>query len=356
MNFDDVSTFFQRVAKGQLFREDDSFAEYLTKTKRYGSEADVIKNFDHLVEDVRGWMRAKKYHLTEELMNFMLEKKAGKFRNDGVTPSALHELTQAVWFISCIEDGVRAEMPQSVLGLIFVHDVGEDFGVRPEELRAHLKGKGFGKLVVIDDLLEDFDAISKRYGDDGPPRYANEYEYFHLALCKRRHASIAKLIDRAHNIMTLVGVKEAEGEAEKVKMMKKIAETKVLINDMCRDSARNFPEQEEFYENIKSVINAVAQTSRYFVVNTGKKMVDDEDLYISMPERGFFNLPDGFHPLIFAAERVRRSYPETHLDGTQNLRRRTNLDVAKERASSGEKTGGKSGSANADGDFPEVTQ
>ncbi|MCB1681395.1 MAG: hypothetical protein KDI65_05630 [Alphaproteobacteria bacterium] len=352
LNFDDVSGFFRRVARGDIFRRQDTFADYLTKTGLYDSEQDVVANFDHLVEDVHKWLEAKGYTHAMAVMDYMLEKKQGVFRKDKKTPGALHELTQAIWFISCIEDGLPVDHPEGVLSLIFAHDLGEDYGITPEKLWQYLHNeKGFTESPEMDEFLEDFDVISKRWGKDGPLRYKNDYEYY-LALQVRRNASVAKMIDRAHNIMTLIGVKENEGSEDKIRMMEYVAKTLQLQNDYVRNASQAFPSQATMYLTLSHLIEMESQVCRYYIVNTGKKITDDDDLRNAMPERGFRKLPNGFHPLIFAAERIRHTYPETHLAAREDT---VSADLDHGIISGGGRANG-SGDQDVAGDIPEVSK
>lgn len=348
-DFPDILRMFER---GGLFRKRDSFAEYLTSTGRYDTEQDIVENFDSLVLDVRKWLKAKHYGHAEALLDLVLDKKDGLTRKDGKTPSALHEVTQAVWFISCVEDGLPVEDPAGVLSLIFSHDLGEDFGVTTQDLWHYLHvEKAFADDEQLQEIIDDYDVISKRWGKGGPERYANEYQYFHIAQHQRRNNSIAKLIDRAHNITTMIGVKDEEGEQEKAVMMKYIAKTLTLLGDYVRDASQVHPKQAETYEALQYVIDRVSQVSRYYVVDTGKVMVEDDELRSSMPDKGFLKLPNGFHPLIFAAERIRLTYPETHLAQKQDLN-----GVESSAVSGSVGSAGAGGDQDVAGDIPEVTK
>lgn len=357
LRFDDVSAFFRSVANGGLFRRQGTFAEYLTKTGLYNSEDDVIRNHDRLVSDLRNWLHAKNYNQAEALLDFMLDQKKGLMRKDGITSSSLHELTQAVWFISCIEDGLEVDDPESVMSIIFSHDLGEDFGVMPDDLCRYLQfEKGFMQTPELQEFIEDFDVISKRFGKGGEPRYKNDHEYY-LAIQKSRNASVAKMIDRAHNIMTLIGVKENEGHEDKIRMIEYVAKTLQLQSDFVRDASKAFPSQSEMYRALEAVIEQESQVCRYYIVDTGKKITDDDDLRSEMPDKGFRKLPNGFHPLIFAAERIRHTYPETHL-GAKPVLAEADLDSGIISGSSGGKTGNGSGngSATVTDDMPDVTR
>lgn len=111
------------------------------------------------------------------------------------------------------------------------------------------------------------------------------------------------------------------------------------------------------YRALEAVIEQESQVCRYYIVDTGKKITDDDDLRSEMPDKGFRKLPNGFHPLIFAAERIRHTYPETHL-GTKAVPAEADLDHGIISGSAGGKTGNGSGngSATVTDDMPDVTR
>ena len=191
----------------------------------------------------------------------------------------------------------------------------------------------------IDQLGYDLGLISKCYGKNGKDRYESEYEYY-MAMQNSPNASIAKMLDRAHNMMTLVLVKEDEDYDDKMRMASYMAKTLQLQNDYVRECCKNFPSQADTYTSLKQVIEQETQACRYYIVNTGKKITNDNDLQEAMPEKGFHKLPNGFHPLIFIAERIRRTYPETYLENNnpQDSHRKNTLEA----------------NDNNDGDNPEI--
>ncbi len=296
--------YFRRSVGKHSFKGATSFCEYLQTTKLYEDEYQVIDNFDNLVEELREWLNNKGFRQAELLMDLTLSLNEGNTRQDGVTPSALHEITQALWFISCLEDGLYAEDVEGVLSVIFAHDLGEDFNKKPEELEAYLLGSGISSSEKLEQFKIDFDVISKCYGKNGDLRHGSIYEYY-LAIQKSANASIAKQFDRAHNIMTLIGVKD------KGKILDYTFKTMQLQNDFIRDVSNNFPEQEKIYKNLDRIIRQEIQVCSYYAVDTGKRISDDSDINLTMPECGFKNLPLGLHPLIVAARRVRKTYPTT---------------------------------------------
>lgn len=239
-------------------------------------------------------------------MDLMLECNDGKTRQDGTTPSPLHEMTQAIWFISCIEDDLHADDVEAILSVIFTHDLGEDFNIKPDALEKYLVDNGIPRSEKTEQLKKSFDAISKRYGKDGKDRHKSEYDYS-CAVRSDRDASVAKMFDRAHNVMTLVGVKD------KLKIADYTAKTLQLQHDNVEAASSKFPSQEPIYKTLQQLIRQEVQTCYYYIVDTGKKITDNDDLDIAMPKKGLKDLPLGLHPLIVAAERIRHTYPNTHL-------------------------------------------
>ncbi len=305
---------FEQSTSRHSFEMASSFCEHLQKTRLYENEDTVIENFDYLVEDIKKWLQNKGYKQAELLMKLMLEKNDGKTRQDGKTPSALHEITQALWFISCTEDDLNVDDIEGVLSVIFAHDLGEDFNLRPDDLEKYLLENGIRPSPKVEQFKQDFDVISKRYGKNGADRHDTIYEYY-LDIQSSPNASIAKQFDRAHNIMTLIGVKD------KNKILDYVFKTMQLQNDFIRDVSHKFKSQQEIYTNLDKIIKQGIQVCSYHVVDTGKRISNDGDIDLSMPESGFKNLPLGLHPLIVSAERIRKTYPKIYINITNDNNR-----------------------------------
>ncbi|PCJ97045.1 MAG: hypothetical protein COA45_10520 [Zetaproteobacteria bacterium] len=301
-----TSDSFKSNTGAHSFKGAASFTDHLNNTALYEAEDNVVENFDSLVGEMRDWLKDRDYKQAEVLMDLMLECNKEKTRQDGITPSALHEITQAVWFINCIESGLHVDDKEGIISVIFAHDLGEDFGFSPQYMENHLLKNGVKSRKDIDTFKTSFDAISKRYGKNGPDRYKNEYKYS-CAVRGDRNASVAKMFDRAHNVMTLVGVKD------KLKIADYTAKTLQLQHDNVEAASSKFPAQESIYKTLQQLIRQEVQTCYYYIVDTGKKITDNDDLDIAMPQKGFKDLPLGLHPLIVAAERIRHTYPDTHL-------------------------------------------
>ncbi len=288
------------------FKGADSFCEHLNSTNLYDHEKEVIENFDSLVGEIKDWVQNRGFKQAEVLMDLVVDLKEGQTRADGITPSSLHEMTQALWFISAYEDGLPIDDPEGVLSVIFAHDIGEDFGMTPDDMEQHLRENAVFDDQKIETFKQDFDAITKQWGEDGEKRFDNNYEYY-TGVQKRTNASIAKMLDRAHNIMTLIGVKDVP------KMHTYIASTLQLQDHFTDQYSTDHPTQKETYEALAHLIRKEIKVSRFYTVNSGVPLPDDDELVTGMPEKGFTHLPIGVHPLIVTAERVREMYPETHL-------------------------------------------
>ncbi len=296
---------FQRNGSNS-FKGADSFCAHLSETGLYNSEQDVIANYDSLVSEMKDWVQHKGYTQAEALLDLVSDLKDGKTRQDGITPSALHEMTQAIWFISAIEGGLEVESPEGVLSVIFAHDIGEDFGMTIDDMNEYLDSKGLPDNDMRKEFLNDYDLITKAWGEDGEKRHKNNYEYY-LGIQQSRNASVAKMFDRAHNIMTLVGVKDV------TKMNSYIASTMQIQDHFTDQYCEDHPQQAEMYKTMAHVITKELKTSRFYTANSGVPLPDDDELNTALPEKGFKDLPVGLHPIIIPAERIRATYPETHL-------------------------------------------
>ena len=305
MNNPNLPDAFKSNTGVHSFKGAPSFGAHLQQSGLYENEDNVAENFDDLIGETRDWLHNKGFKQAEVLMDLMLECNEDKTRQDGTTPSALHEMTQAIWFISCIEGDLHVDDVEGVLSTIFTHDLGEDFDIRPEALEQHLVDNGVPRSPKTEQLKASFNAISKRYGKNGEDRHKNEYEYSRTVRADQ-NASIAKMFDRAHNIMTLVGVKD------KSKMADYMAKTLQLQHDNVKNASANFPSQKPMYKTLQQLIRQEIQACYYYIVDTGKKITNNDDLELSMPKKGFKDVPLGLHPLVVSAERIRHTYPDTH--------------------------------------------
>jgi len=308
---------FKKGANQHSFMEDQSFSKHLLLTGLYDSEEAVIENFDNLVNDLKSWLTSRNYDQANILLDLMLDLNEDKTRQDGITPSALHEVAQAIWLISAMENGLYIDDPEGVMSLIFCHDLGEDFGLKPNDIEQHMNDNGIKSNHKTEQLKLSFDAISKRYGKDGDPCHEHDYAYYQT-VAKDKNASVAKMFDRSHNIMTLIGVKDIRN------MHDYTAKTLQLQEDYIPTASELFPNQAPLYEIMEEVIKKEIKVSRFHTVNTGKKLPNDDELCHSMPNNIFKDIPSGLHPLTVPAERIRKIYPDTHMQN--NIKRSIEIE------------------------------
>ncbi len=274
-----------------------SFLTHLLSSGRYDSEDLVVENAEHLITDIRAYLQSADYNIALSCLDLAIETKKGKFRGDGRTPSVIHEISQALYTISLIEDGVHLEDPESVIALNFTHDLGEDFGLKPETLKKHLRNTGVTDQDKINQLTTDFDILTKKYkGED--PKFKNEWEYYQ-GIEKSQNASIAKFPDRLHNLATQIGVKS------NARCLQYIANTFVIFNDLTKQASLLFPSQEKAYSIYHEMIKTASKINRYHLVESeiGKPLPDMAILAKEMPTHGF-NIPAGLNPIFLNARRV----------------------------------------------------
>ncbi len=289
-----------------LFKGSSCFCEYLSNTKLFKTEQDVIDNYSFLVGELRDWLDSKGYITARAAMDFMLEKSQNDFRDDGITPKALHEITEAIWFISAIEDGLPADDPELILSIIFVHDLGEDYDVSPEDLIEDFGKCGFQNKKRMDAFLTGFDAITKYYGGNGRTKYyagigknKNEGEY-QRNIMENPHASVAKIFDRAQNNMTLVGVRRVR------KMHDEIAKTEHYYEyDKIISMCNKHPQHTQIYTTMHRLLKKQTKLSRFYTVDDADSLPVNRDIRDWMPKTGFSHIPDGLNPLLVIAERIK---------------------------------------------------
>ncbi len=289
-----ISLFNKRTNKN-AFKGEDSFCAHLIKSGLYDTEKDVNKNFDSLVDDLKDWLHGRGYEREVSLLNFLLEKKDGKFRKDGETPAALHEVTQAIYLISCLEDGLHIEDPAGVLAVIFSHDLGEDYNIKPQQLCDRLLIDGHQRDESMDRFLYEFDKISMHYGGEKKPEYQTPHQYS-VALRHTQNAGLAKLFDNLQNASTIVGGLSDERASEyNVKIH-------MLLKRYISESCENYPEQAEIYKTLERAIGTVGNYNRHdkHGESLGKPLEIREE---ELTNKGL-KLPMGLDPYMVSATRI----------------------------------------------------
>ena len=313
-------SFFKKMWSSSYYKTAPNFCAHLQLSGKFETEEDVIKNFDILVSELYDWLKIKNYKLARSVMDLTLEKNNKKTRDDCKTPKALHELIQATWFISTIENGIFVRDPELILGLIFAHDLGEDFGVTPKMLTDYLKENGIEPSKRMDLLSKGFDAISKYFGKDGKVeyhsgkgKYKGEGDYQN-GVSEDFYASVAKMFDRAHNLMTLVGVRKTK------RMHEEIAKTaRYYVKNRIDQLGLNFRPHRKMYETMRAMLERQLEVSRYYTIPDGDLLPEDKEILGWEPKKGFSSVPTGLHPLIVIARRTRNEYADKYKNQTEEV-------------------------------------
>ncbi len=295
------------------FKGSSCFCEHLCRTGLYESEDDVRKNLNSLIEELHDWLDAKGYKQARIIMDVMIEENEGILRDDNITPQILHELSQAIWFISLIEGGIEVDEPELLLSLILAHDLGEDHNIRPEELEKILNEKGISSGEKMKRFLKGFDVISKYYGLEEQMEFnkakdRNEGESRYQRKVRENHdASIAKFIDRPHNVMTLVGVREKD------KINHEIGKAaRYYAKPLVKEMRRMHPQNARFYTVMEKLLRSQLYVSRHYTIQDGDPLPANNEIISRMPKIGFPFMPAGLHPLLVIAERIRQKLPDIY--------------------------------------------
>lgn len=210
------------------------------------SSADT--SFETLRMTTRYWLLGRGYKTAHKALEF-----AAKY-HDGVRKDGSPEFSHQMWQASYAR--TLADMliyPEETIATTFLHDVLEDYPVRPQEI-TDIFGSRIGDATL---------RMSKIVGGHKLP---NDMYFEKLAECPI--ASVAKGIDRLHNHKTMVGAFDAKKQAEY------IDETRTTILPMLKAARRTFSEQEPVYENIKLML--LQQMDLYYYAHSGGPMLPSD--------------------------------------------------------------------------------
>ena len=167
------------------------------------------------------------------------------FRKDNRTPEFLHQVEQSLFALTlrhllvCPEDTVCA---------ILLHDTLEDYyedGVRLESIR---EVGGERVAVAVELLTNHVDKVKK------------PADVYYGQMSHNVIASFAKACDRMNNQSTMAGVFSAD------KMRFKIDETLLHVMPMLKLARRLFPQQEDAYQNVKTILEQQVRLLEHIVI------------------------------------------------------------------------------------------
>lgn len=156
-------------------------------------------------------------------------------RKDNTTPEFQHQVEIGLFLRTLVR---HIKFPADTLSVCFLHDTLEDYA-ETHNISVETLTSKFNQRIA-----EATWKISKiRNG----VKLSNEEYYGEVATCPI--TSIAKGVDRIHNLSTMHPVFTIKKQREYIK------ETKDYVLPMLKKARHLFPEQEAIYENIKFVIN-----------------------------------------------------------------------------------------------------
>lgn len=191
---------------------------------------DPVQQYNKELMAMRYWLLGKGYHTALAAMEFSRELHTG-MRKDNVHPSFSHQLYVAN-YIKTLVGGLT--YPEATLAAAFLHDVCEDKNVGFEEIV-----RRFGEQIGFSVKL-----LTKKHRGIIIP-----YQTYFANIAQDPIASIVKLGDRGHNILTM----SSAGWTEQ-KQTQYLNEVFEWFLPMLKQARRQFTEQEPVYENLKSFL------------------------------------------------------------------------------------------------------
>ena len=191
------------------------------------------EDFEKMRIALRYWLLGKEYFKAVEAMDFAEQYHNGK-RKDGAHEFS-HQVSQANLAKTLIHS-IRYK--EELFITIFLHDCPEDTEVSFEEIENRFGSIACGAIKLMTKLYRGI-------------KTPNDIYYNNLAECEI--ASVAKGLDRIHNLMSMLGGFKPE------KQVSYIEETLDFTVPMLKKARRKFPFQESVYENIKFIMTNQVQ-------------------------------------------------------------------------------------------------
>lgn len=247
-----------------------------------------------LMDFVVKWMTARDMQMGLACFDLLREKKCPPgeqqrtlTRQDGETPSIVHELSQALYTIALAEADYNLPDAEMLLCLNFTHDLGEEFDVTTTSFRQNLIDHDITPSPRSELLGELFENMTKSRGD--VYKYENNQNYFDTML-KHPATVIAKFQDRIHNMATLIGVKKLGKHRDY------ITET-IELRDTLKDAKVLYPLYAPVFDIMQRIVNTQIYYNAFFL----NKTAPDKPIAFqngNMPRMlRIWQLPEGLDPL-----------------------------------------------------------
>lgn len=237
------------------------------------TERDAAHETSQLLDFLTRWMQERNFQYGLACLDLLVTHKGSSKREDGVTPSILHELSQGLYTVALVEAGYDLPDPEILMCLNFTHDLGEEYSLHKKDFLAHFENArinrtpvynrpGFTQRALNQDWEDKTAELMRRmakkingislYPRDDNPEQTDNRKYF-MNMLDDPSTVIAKFQDRIHNMATLIGVKSPDKHKEY------IVETLDLRNTLMRARAL-YPR----YARVFSVMENIVSAQIYF--------------------------------------------------------------------------------------------
>lgn len=218
------------------------------------TEIDLGYNYEKMTSSLRGYYSGADYYGALIMLDRAREVHSGTRRNG--FPEYSHQIMQA----SVLRTLPGLIDPEIIHICVLGHDLEEDHDVSVDSsITAIVRGvpKGWAHIGDIEAICGALKAMNKYYtrldsdlvsqGSTG--RHQKPTGTYYTNLSVSSHASIAKGLDRDHNLSLMMDVFNLK------KMGRYIAETREYVLPMLKSARKLFPSQEPAYQNLRHQIN-----------------------------------------------------------------------------------------------------
>jgi hypothetical protein len=199
-----------------------------------GTVIDLGYDYEKLTSSLRGFYDGQQYYGAEIVLDHARSHHSG-VRKDG-RPEFSHQIMQATSLRHMRDAGVM--YPEATHIVVLAHDLDEDYEVR-SDVTARLVHDGCPvHWTGWNDYARIWPAL------DLMNKTGKETAAYYEALSLDPIASIAKGLDRDHNLSTMVGA------FDRAKMERYITETRTEVFPMLKRARKLFPSQKSIYHGI----------------------------------------------------------------------------------------------------------
>lgn len=205
---------------------------------------------------LKGWLSGRNYLKAVEAMEYASRIHTG-LRKDGTG-----EFTHQVFIAQQLRVFESSLLyPEETIILAFLHDVLEDYPVKPESI-----SEKFGEQVLADVLL-----MSKVQMHNTLLRKTPD-EVYYRGMIDNPRVSVVKGLDRYHNISTMKGAFSSR------KMSSYLDEAHDYTDPMLKEASALFPAQETVYRAVRLNISLLHETFNLFLNSQTQPEVQHNEL------------------------------------------------------------------------------